>query len=104
MAATVTTVKSFVTGDRRVSIVNVTGDASYATGGYALTNQQIGGDLETDLVIPTTATTGHTAAWNASTGKLMFFAGGTEVTNATNVSTVTVPVLVYGKTGNPSIP
>ena len=94
MAATVAQVASHVPGNTREVIVTITGDASYPTGGYALTFPGISNVLFVDAQ---SSSSGHPAVWNYATGKLQLFtSGGTEVAAATNVSTITVRAAVLG--------
>ena len=81
-------------GNTKEVIVTITGDASYPTGGYALTFPGITTVLFVDAQ---SSSSGHPAVWNYATGKLQFFtSGGTEVTAATNLSAVTVRAAVLG--------
>lgn len=96
MAATVTPVANHIPGDLREVIVDVTGDASYPTGGYAVTVPGITNIVLADVQAP--SGTGHTATWDYAAKKLkLFTAFGTEVAAATNVSTVVCRIAFLGK-------
>lgn len=98
MAKTVAAQAFKVPGDRFESTADVTFDASYTTGGYALTAADMGFQNQIDLVkaVTNVGPTGHTIVFNKATGKLMLFSAGTEVTAATNVSTVIARVVATG--------
>lgn len=89
-----------VVGNHREKIVDVTLDSSYPTGGYTLTQAQLGIDWKPYFILAVPTTTGHDAVYNYSTGKLMMFSGGTQVTNATDLSAVVLRVIAKGK-GSP---
>ena len=94
MAATVSPVVTHVPGNLKEVIVTITGDASYPTGGYAITFPGITNVVFADIQ---SSSTGHPCAWNYATGKLQFFtSGGAEVAAATNLSAVTVRAAVIG--------
>lgn len=83
-----------VPGNLKEVIVTITADASYPTGGYAVTFPGITNVLFADVQ---SSSSGHPAVWNYSTGKLQFFtSGGTEVANAASLSGVTVRAAVLG--------
>lgn len=68
--------------DLKVHIAEVTGDATYAAGGYTLA----AGDFEMAAivaVIPIAGTGAVVPVWNRSTGKLQFFKTGTAVNTGT---------------------
>jgi hypothetical protein len=108
MAATIAGVQGGsedVWGRHRVVIKDITGDAAYPTGGYAITGPQTG-NRQILTMIPAggvTAALGLIPYWNTTTNKLQFFyptetgtspnVGG-EVPNGTNLSTITVRMLV----------
>ena len=95
MAATVAPVSNHVPGDLREIIVTITADASYPTGGYAVTFPGITNAIFVDTQ---SSSAGHPAVWNYATGKLQFFtSGGTEVANAATLAGVTVRAAVLGK-------
>lgn len=95
--------RAFVAGDRVVLSVDVKGDSSYPTGGTAITPQMFGLD-EIHHFDPTLEASGtNIAAYDYAANKLKCFtAFGTEVTNATNLSSKTFRCLVYGK-GRPTL-
>jgi len=71
--------------------------ANYPTGGESLTLAQLG--FESVAVVAALPAKGYTFGYNSTTHKLAVYAsGGTEVTNATNLSTLTgILVAVAGK-------
>lgn len=100
MAITSLVLGSAVPGNlRRVRAV-VTGDSSYPTGGYTITPALFGLQFLGHAVCtgPVGASTvAADAALNQTTNKLMFLApAGSEVTAATNVSTISFNVEGYG--------
>lgn len=97
MAATLlkTDADMILGGTRRTAIFKVTGDASYATGGYAITAAQFGLRALLGVLLLGTYTSGastYGAVYNATTGKLVFTVNGSEVTNATDIHTISVLV------------
>ena len=97
MALTITPVRSFVVGDRRMVIADVTFDSSYATGGEALVASDLGLKLGLDSIHAASTTRGHTCPYDYVNGKLMAFSGGTEVSAATDLSRVTTRVTAIGR-------
>ncbi len=96
MALSVVPVRTFVIGDRREVVADVTFDNSYTTGGLALTPAQLG-MTTLDVVIATSAATGQTFPYDYAAGKLMAFAGSAQVAPATDLSAVKSRVVVHGK-------
>lgn len=105
MAATVTSVfsGSVLGAKQRVSVTTVTGDASYATGGYAISGNQVGFNRIT-AVVPV-ANTGYIPVWDATNSKLKVFYSDNnnasdgpliEVPAATDLSAVSFTVLAFG--------
>lgn len=86
-----------VIGNRREVNVDATLDSSYPTGGYALTPKTLGVDLVTDYVAAFATTTGHTFAYDYANSKLLAFSGGTQVSNATDLSAVVIRITAHGK-------
>jgi hypothetical protein len=73
-------------------VARLTGPASYAAGGEALTPAALGmGTLVVVLLSPATNAAGsavHTVVWNAATQKVQWFdAAGVEITAEVNLST-----------------
>ena len=95
MAASVSTVVQHVPGDLKEVIVDVTGDTSYPTGGYAISVPGISQISFVDVGVASAS--GLSAAWDYAAKKLKFFSGATEVTAATNVSTSVFRVAFIGK-------
>ena len=95
--------RAFVVGDRVEVITDVTFDSSYTTGGYALTPSTLGLDsiefVDFDLLPISGAVEFQ---YNHSTKKVLAFTnGGAEVSNATDLSTITGRLKVIGR-GFPS--
>lgn len=90
--------------DMRKSIVDVTLDAAYAAGGYALTPASLGFETAPNMVDPqvvTTAGQGFVPSWNQQTGKLQMFKVGaagamTECVNTDLTAAVKVRLEVTG--------
>lgn len=111
MAVTAVMVEKSVTNDGYISYVDITGPASYTTGGEALTAGQVnailpmlgGGlavaDLPKVLQFITSEITagGYEATIDRPNGKVLFFAGP-QVAGAVNLAAVVCRVrLKYGK-------
>lgn len=100
MAVTTTVLKHGYGNNSRVTILDVTGPASYTTGGETLTAAQINqlanlpaskiGDLHS--FDSETNTAGYTIALDRTNSKILFFTGGSQVASTTNLSAVTVRV------------
>lgn len=77
----------------------ITFDNSYPTGGLALTPANLGfSDPATELVVLAHPAGGYTFQYDAANQKLKSFtSGGTETTNATNLSAITTFVRVLGR-------
>lgn len=85
MAATAAIIKRGASGDLFERIVDVTLDASYPAGGYALTPQQLGFGLNGSIVLVTGATSktaGWSAGWDYTNGKLQIFDGSGAASSA----------------------
>jgi hypothetical protein len=106
MAATVTTVfaGNLLGAKQRLSVETVTGDASYATGGYAVVPNQFG-FTRISAVIPVGTNTGYVPVWDATNSKLKVFYGDNnnaadgpliEVPATTDLSAVSFTVLAFG--------
>lgn len=105
MAVTITSKKVVVAGNARVRYVDITGPASYTTGGEALsaadlkaltspTYGAIGDIIQLDAE---TSTGGHAVALDRANSKIMYFNGTTQIANAVNLSAITVrAAVVYG--------
>lgn len=95
MALTSSVAARTVIGDRRLTVTNLTFDASYATGGYAVTPSTFGVSV-VDAVLADNPS-GYDVFYNAATGKVQVFASGnTEVAAATNLSAVTAHAVTIG--------
>ena len=89
-------------GDVKMVVANIVGDSSYPTGGSALTPAQLG--LTTVLaaqaelqVSAVTAPVATAATYLVGTGKFQVWqASGAEMTNATNLSTITFQIIAFG--------
>lgn len=97
MGLTIAPVKSYVTGDRRTVIADVTFDSSYPTGGEALTASDLGLTGTLTYVNAAPAPTGHVCPYDRTNSKLMAFNGTTEIANTTDLSTVTTRLMAIGK-------
>ena len=106
MAATATTVftGNLFGAKQRISVSNITMDASYPTGGEAITANQLGLSRITS-VIPAASTTGYVPAWDQANSKLEVFYGDysatvdgvlSEVAATTDLSAVTFTVIAFG--------
>lgn len=101
MAATITYDKNGVMGDLKYRIVRVTGDSSYATGGYSLTLSNLA--LSDVLFQGSNMASGYFGHYDEATQKVLFYrnAAGAgafaETPNATNIATITVTLFILGK-------
>jgi hypothetical protein len=109
MAVTAAIVKRNRAGNGYEAVVDITGPASYTTGGELLTAAQqatlmpeLGGVQALDMSKATMFTSerdsaGRQLVLDKTNNKMMFFAAGAEVPNATNLSAVTIRCrIVYG--------
>lgn len=102
MAVTIAAVRKASEGSVRVNYVDITGPASYTTGGETLSasdiNSLVGhaGSLIGDLTYfgaePTSG--GHTLVLDRTNSKILYFNGTTQIANTTNLSTFTARVRV----------
>jgi hypothetical protein len=93
--------RNHVVGNRRQVVVDGLLDSSYPTGGYALTFVTLGIDGVPDYVTATSPS-GHDFGYDYTNQKLKAFLSGSEVTAATNLSTVVVRITAQGK-GSPTL-
>jgi hypothetical protein len=105
MAVTITNKGKVVRGNERVRYVDITGPASYTTGGEALSASDLKALTDTDRGVigdilqfdAESSTGGHTLVLDRTNSKIMYFNGTTQIANATNLSAVTVrAAVVYG--------
>jgi hypothetical protein len=98
MAATIAVTRTAVPGDLKAMEATITGDSSYATGGYAVTAANFNLNAITGIVCLGNNTARH-AVYDPTAGKVLFIvtATGAEVANTTNVATTAIPVVVYGR-------
>lgn len=110
MAVTIAIVKRNVEGAAREVVVDVTGPASYTTGGETLTAAQqaqlfpengapAAADFSKATFFESEVETANAryCILDKTNNKMMFFAGSTQVANATNLSAVTIRCRVeYG--------
>lgn len=96
MALTCVVRQNWISGDRRETITDVTFDSSYPTGGEAVTAGDLGFVTRVDHVQGNQATGGKSVAYDATNKKLLVFTGGTEATNASDQSGVTVRLRAAG--------
>lgn len=95
MALVPTVVRHLSQGNSRAKIVDLKLDNSYPTGGSVLTPASVG-LVRIDTVDPTSVG-GRGFEWIPATNKLKVYSSGTtEVTNATDLSAVTVRCEVVG--------
>ena len=94
MALTISNVARTVFGNKRVVFADVTFDNSYPTGGLDLAPGDFG-LRHIDFINPTPSG-GYTFPYNAAGGKLLAFSGASEVSNGTNLATVTTRTMVVG--------
>lgn len=113
MALTIASVKHNVVGGSYEHIVTITGDSSYATGGEVLADVDInallpklGGKLVANATsagliqffVSERDTSGRELALDRTNFKILFYAAGAEIANATNLSAVTIRAIVrYGQ-------
>ena len=104
MAVTIASVAREIDGNGRKRIVDITGPASYTTGGETVSAAQyvaMGGAGATaasfTMCVSETNPAGYTVSHDRTNGKILFFLNGTQVTSTTDIHTVTVrAVLSYG--------
>lgn len=103
MAVTITSKKQVVAGNARITYVDLTGPASYTTGGEALSAADIvklaggkPGAVIADILQfdAEPSTGGHSVVLDRTNSKVMFFNGTTQIAATTNLSGVTVRVAV----------
>lgn len=83
-------------GDTRRAFALVTFDASYPTGGYAV-SPSLFGLTQIAALDANPSSAAHPVVWNPATGKLQVFtAQGTEVADTTDIHTVTCLVEAIG--------
>lgn len=97
MAISIAPIKTYVVGDRKEVVQDVTLDNSYPTGGYPLTLSQLGCDLFCHEVRAQQGVGGNTFQYDYTNKKLKIWAGTSEVANATDLSALTVRVVACGK-------
>ena len=95
-----------VIGDLKLTVTNIVGDSSYATGGSAITPSQLGLSTvlatQSEAIATTGANNGASSFYyNTSTGKLQCFTTGAtgalnEVAGAVNLSGLTIQVMAFG--------
>lgn len=97
MALTVVRDRRTVWGDRRVTFLNVTFDASYPTGGESLT-PAMAGLTEFDAVVQHGVST-HSVVHSGTTNLLLVYLVSTaaEVADTTDLSALTVQLICIGK-------
>jgi hypothetical protein len=102
MAVTIAQVRKSQEGSAKVNYVDITGPASYTTGGEALSQSDLNalvgdvgvkiGDLNHFDAEVTSG--GHTLFLDRTNSKILFWNGTTQIANATNLSTFTSRVRV----------
>lgn len=97
-----------VWGKHRVIVADLTGDASYATGGYAITAAQLGirKIYGAEMMGGNAVGLSYMVGYNTGTGKIQFFnptnttpsvGPATEVVATTNLTTATVRAVFIGE-------
>lgn len=97
MALTKRKVASFICGDRRTVMIDVTFDNGYRTGGLALTARDFGLTYGLTSIHAAAPTTGQVCPYDYANSKLMAFRGGAEVADGTDLSTVVTRVTAIGR-------
>lgn len=102
MAVTITVRKRSVAGNRKTVYADITGPASYSTGGEALSQGDLNklvdgpgakiGDIA--LFDAEDSTGGHALVLDRTNSKVMYFNGTTQIAAATNLSAITARVAV----------
>lgn len=86
-------------GDERFVVTDVVLDSSYPTGGYAITPVQLGlGKVNHGIsVVKVAGANGPVHVYySPSTGKLLAYSATAEISNAVDLSAVTVQVTAHG--------
>jgi len=88
-----------IIGDLKMWIGTVTFDNSYPTGGEAIAKSDVGFDVSVDAVIPMGSPNGNRLfQWDPVNKKMkLFTALGTEAANASDQSTIVLPIVVLGR-------
>lgn len=86
----------YVDGNRKIVLVDITGDTSYPTGGSALTPAQLG-LRRVEYADTPQAVGGVSFTYDRTNNKVLSFTGGTQTTNATNQSAISVRMMFIGK-------
>jgi len=97
VALTVRKITSYVDGNHRKVIADVTFDNAYRTGGLALTARDFGMGVFLDSVDAQTTTRGHACPYDYANSKLMAFNGTTQIADNTDLTGITTRVTVIGK-------
>lgn len=96
MAATVTILKRGKTINRKITIASILMDNSYTTGGLAVTPAQLG--LNSVDIILFESANGYTPQFDYTNNKVKFYtSAGTETSNATDLSAITLRVKAIGQ-------
>lgn len=93
MALTVAPVVNTVVGNQKMTVSTVTFDSSYPTGGEAMAAADVGLNV-IDVCIPY-ASDGYGVEYDG-TNLVAYSAADTEVTDATDLSTLVIQVLCFG--------
>lgn len=102
MAVTIAVVKRSVEGNRQTVYADVTGPASYTTGGEDLSQSDLnkllarpGGKIgEVTFFAAEDSTGGHALVLDRANSKVLYFNGTTQIAATTNLSAVTARVAV----------
>ena len=102
-SATRLPIKRYATGGYRFHLVNITFDALYAAGGYAIAASDVGLARNIAALLPG-GVAGFVPVWNAATGKLLIYVTGSGSgallseagTNQANLTGLVCTALVIG--------
>lgn len=99
MAATITENESTILGSKRVVFATYTFDDSYPTGGEAVAASEFDSltAIEHIVIASQDVGGGEQVVWDKANAKLLVFtADGTEATNTSDQSGVSVELMVFG--------
>lgn len=94
MGLTVSNLNPGVAGNKRRNTLDITFDSSYPTGGESLTPAALG-LVSVDIVLAT-GTGGYVFKYDKANQKLLAYTGGSQVSDTTDLSSVTTRVEAVG--------
>jgi hypothetical protein len=97
MGVTVSAMRKTVEGDRAVRYFTLTFDASYPTGGEALTDTDMGLRGCDFFMSELMSANGKQVVWDRTNDKALIFDGGAEVSNGTDQSAVVIRCKAVGR-------